>query len=90
MESSLDERDLAAQLGSVLDRVRDGERIVVERDGVRLAILVPAAPRAPVGITGRELAERIGDLPMPGDGFADDIESARRRLRHPSPPAWPD
>lgn len=90
METRLDERDLADVLSEVIDRVRGGDRFVVTRDGAPVAVLVSADRPEPPGVSGRELARRIGDLAMPGDGFMDDVEAARQRLRHPMPPTWPD
>lgn len=79
--------ELASRLTEVLDRVREGERFVVERDGVRVAELVP--PDEPPGITARELIERIGNLPMPGDRFADDLEAIQADQRPVGPVEWP-
>ena len=38
MESTVTEAQLALTLTEVLDRVRDGERFVVERDGKHVAV----------------------------------------------------
>lgn len=72
-----DESELETDLRDVLARVRDGARVVVERDGTAIAVIVPPTSDPPRGITGRELAARLRGLRMPGDGFADDIESTR-------------
>ena len=88
MTTTVDEADLVATLADVLERVRGGERFEIERDGRVVAVLVP--PTAKSGPTGREIAARIGHLSMPGDGFADDIESARAALLPARIPEWPD
>jgi antitoxin (DNA-binding transcriptional repressor) of toxin-antitoxin stability system len=90
METKLSERQLALKLSEVLNRVRDGEQFIVERDGERLAVLSPPVPEPVLVITGRELAARIGHLKMPSDGFADDIEAARARLLPILPLSWPE
>jgi antitoxin (DNA-binding transcriptional repressor) of toxin-antitoxin stability system len=90
METKLNESELETDLRDVLDQVRGGARVVVERDGTAIAMIVPPPAEVPRGITGRELAARLGDLRMPGDGFADDIESARAALLPAAPPARPD
>jgi antitoxin (DNA-binding transcriptional repressor) of toxin-antitoxin stability system len=90
METKLSERQLALKLSEVLNRVRDGEQFIVERAGERLAVLSPPVPEPVLGITGRELAARIGHLKMPSDGFADDIEAARARLLPILPLSWPE
>jgi antitoxin (DNA-binding transcriptional repressor) of toxin-antitoxin stability system len=88
MTSTVDEAALAGALAAILERVRRGERFEIAQDGRVFAVLAPSD--APVGITGRELAARFGDLRMPGDGFADDIEAARTGLLPVRPPEWPD
>ena len=88
METTLTEAELEAGLRDALERVRSGERVVVERDGQAIAVIAPPKPRP--GITGREILARLGDLRMPGDGYADDIEAARADLAPAVPPAWPD
>jgi len=90
METTLNEHDLAAALSRVLNRVRDGERFLVERNGQLLAVLSPPMAEPTLGITGEDLLARIGDRRMPGDGFADDIEAARTGLLPTARPAWPD
>ena len=89
MEMTLTEGDLVASLPEVLDRVHRGERFVIERGGLRFAVLAPLTETPPAE-TGQELLDRLGGLRMPGDGFADDIEAARAALL-PSPGSrWPD
>ena len=82
METALGEGELATRLADVLDRVRGGERFAIVRDGSRVALLSPPEPATEPspGITGRELVAKLGDLRMPGDGFADDIEAGRAVL----------
>lgn len=74
METTITATELADHLSDILHRVRcDGERFVVEENGKRIAVLPPHEPKP--GVTGRELLARLGDLRMPGDGFADDLEA---------------
>lgn len=90
METMLSERDLEEALTTVLERAHHGERFVVERDGVRLAVISPPISEPKPGILGSDLVARIGDLHMPGDGFADDITAARTNLIPASVPPWRD
>jgi antitoxin (DNA-binding transcriptional repressor) of toxin-antitoxin stability system len=88
MSSTISTTDLAEHLADVLDRVRSrGEEFIIERDGERIARLSPARPQA--GITWREFVERLADMPMPDDKFAEDV----RAIRASQPPAevleWP-
>ena len=62
-------------------------RFTVACNGEPIAALGPAV--APRGITLRELAVQMGDVPLPGDGFADDTETMRRTLVSEEPPTWP-
>ncbi len=88
MEPTVTEADLADRLAEILDRVRDGERIEVKRDGAVVAVLHP--PIAKRGITPEELVARVGNLSMPGDGFADDLEAIQAAQRPATLPEWPD
>ncbi len=88
METKITAAELAKGLGEILDRVRNqGETFVIERDGKPVATLAPAAPGP--GIPLAKLIERLGDLPLPDEGFADDLESLQASQTCESPPAWP-
>ena len=74
METKIRATELAKNLSDVLNRVRyRGERFVIERNGEPVAALLPGA--AARGITVDELEARLGDLALPRDGFADDLEA---------------
>lgn len=89
IQTTLNQRDFAPAFPRVLDRVRDRARFVVERNGESFAVLPPPPPEPAPGISGSELVARTGDLKMPGDGFADDIEATRAELRPVPVPRWP-
>lgn len=73
MESTISATYLAKNLSDVLTRVKDrGERFVIQRDGETIATITAASK--PSGITVAELVARIGNLPIPDDDFADDLE----------------
>lgn len=42
------------------------------------------------GITWSEFIARVGDLKMPGDGFADDLEAVQAEQGIAEMPKWPD
>jgi antitoxin (DNA-binding transcriptional repressor) of toxin-antitoxin stability system len=66
--------ELARSLSKVLDRARyRGEAFVVQRNGQDVVRIEPSQP--PLAITPRQLAERLGQMPMPGNGFAEDLEA---------------
>lgn len=87
MESTISATYLAKHLSDVLDRIRErGDEFIVERDGETIARLGPTVRR---GITARELVRRMGDLRMPGDGFADDLEAIHAEQGVQEMPDWP-
>ncbi len=88
MERTVAEADLADRLTDVLNRVRDGEQFAIERDGDVVAVLMPPQPKP--GITGAELLARLGDLRLPGDGFADDLDAIQRSQPMMRPLEWPE
>lgn len=88
MDTKLSVAELEAELEEVLERVREGARIVVERDGRAIAMLVPPEPKP--GITLRELAEALRDLPPLDDDFAKDLAEIRAAQQPARIPEWPD
>jgi antitoxin (DNA-binding transcriptional repressor) of toxin-antitoxin stability system len=89
METTITATELAKGLSDVLNRVKyKGERFVVQRNGETIATLVPLAP--PPGITVKALVAEIGNLSMPGDGFADDLEAIQAEQGVSELPEWPD
>jgi antitoxin (DNA-binding transcriptional repressor) of toxin-antitoxin stability system len=86
VETRISATELARGLSNILNRVRrSGERFVIERNGETVAVLGPPAR----GIHVDEFAERVGDLELPGDGFADDLEAIQAAQPRETLPAWP-
>ena len=85
---TLSETELAANLPDVLDRVRAGERFVIEQGGESVATLGPA-PKT-VGITVGEFFALLQELPRPDDQFADDLEAVQAEQPPAVMPEWPD
>lgn len=89
METSISASELSRHLSDVLNRVKyRGERFVVRRNGETIATITPAAART--GTTWKEFRERVGDLTMPGEGFADDLEAIQEGQGLAEMPEWPD
>lgn len=89
METRISATELAKSLSDILNRVRyRGERFVIERNGELIASLAPAAPVS--GITMRELAALLAELPRPDEGFADDLEAIQSSQPKASIPEWPN
>ena len=57
------------------------------RNGEPVATVVPAG--AQPGITVEEFVTRVGDLRMPGHGFADDLEAIQAAQGPAESPEWP-
>jgi antitoxin (DNA-binding transcriptional repressor) of toxin-antitoxin stability system len=81
--------DLATSLTEVLERVRGGERFVIERDGEVIATIAP--PEGKPGITWGEFLATYHERPRPDDRFTDDLEAilAEREMLTDGP-EWPD
>ena len=81
--------ELVSNPTAILDRVRrQHERFEVTDGDAVIATIEPG--RQSRGITISELIEKVGNLQMPGDGFADDLEAAQASQRPPKAPEWPD
>jgi antitoxin (DNA-binding transcriptional repressor) of toxin-antitoxin stability system len=87
MESKITAADLAKSLSDVLNRIRyRGERFIIERNGEPVATLAPTS--APSSITLREVAAHLGDLSLPSDGFAKDLEVVQSSQPRAGMPEW--
>ena len=51
---------------------------------------VPPSERVPPGITIEELLATVGNLKMPGSGFADALEAVQAAQPLAEMPEWPD
>jgi antitoxin (DNA-binding transcriptional repressor) of toxin-antitoxin stability system len=81
--------ELARSLSDILNRVRyKGETFVIQRKGETIATLAPSGPK--LGVTLGELAEALGKLTLPGEGFADDLEAIQASQSKSDPPNWPN
>lgn len=89
MDATLSVKDLETSLTEVLDRVRGGERFVIERDGEVIATLTPPPPKP--GRTWGEFLALVRSAPRPDPDFTDDLEAIQAaQPPMPDPPAWPD
>lgn len=88
METTITATQLAKGLSDILNRVRyRGERFLVQRNGETIATIEPLTSMP--GITVSELIAKVGDLEMPGDGFADDLEAIQAAQGLVEMPEWP-
>lgn len=88
LETKITATELARNLSDVLSRIRyRGEQFVVERNGESIARIGPSSDVR--GITLAELIARVGDLHMPGGGFADDLESIQGNQPKMEATEWP-
>jgi antitoxin (DNA-binding transcriptional repressor) of toxin-antitoxin stability system len=89
MTVHMTEAELARDLHTVLEKVRQGVEVVIERDSRPVAVL-----KAPT-VKGRMISEILADLKARGssavmdDDFARDIEEGIEAHREPwNPPSW--
>ena len=76
---------MAADHGSVkYQREPTAERLDAKWTGVG------EAERKQPGITASELIAKVGNLEMPGDGFADALEAVQAEQGLAEMPEWPD
>jgi len=83
------EAEVVRDIASVLDKVRQGVEIVIERDHRAVALIKPS------GAEGRMISEVIAELKARGsdavmdDDFANAIEEGMKVSRQPwNPPSW--
>lgn len=87
METKITATELSRALSDVLNRVRyRGESFLIERNGEPVATLAPPVP-AP-SVTMRKLADRLGDLSFPGEGFTEDLEAVQSSQPVEDDSAW--
>jgi len=84
--SEISIRDLRNHGGDMVDRVAQGERMTVTRDGKPVALLLPL-DRAP--LSARVLLQRWSHLPAmdPPRSAVTSIRSSTKRYEHPRPPS---
>ena len=69
----------------LLNRIRDrGDECVVEQAGGPVCRMTPAAPTK--GLSLRDLASLLQEIPKPDTGYAPDVRRAARSQGRP--PAW--
>jgi prevent-host-death family protein len=73
MATQVTVEELRNDLARILARVEQGrEQVTIVRDDQPVALLVPAGAHRPLTLS--QLADLLKDIPLPGDGFADDLE----------------
>lgn len=79
--------ELAADLAAILTSVERGERITITRDGECVAEIIPPHERKPLTLS--QLAVALSSVPVPGDGYADDLERIQAEQNVAEFPEWP-
>ena len=88
MQNNITATELARSLSDILNRVRyRGESFIIERAGEPVAALIPPGPTR--GCTLDDLVARLGDLELPGEGFADDLEVIQSSQTIEGTVRWP-
>lgn len=89
METTITATELSRSLSDVLNRVKyRGERFVIQRNGETIATIAPT--RVIPHVTLDDIIAKVGDLHVPGDGFADDLEAIQAAQGLEEFPEWPD
>jgi len=89
MDTTISATELSKRMSDILNRVKyRGERFVIQRNGESMAVLQPADLRT--GITVSELVARVGDLKVPDDGFAENLEAVPAEQGFAEITEWPD
>jgi antitoxin (DNA-binding transcriptional repressor) of toxin-antitoxin stability system len=85
------EADMLRNTASILEYVRAGSEVVIERDAQPLAVIRPAAPARRTVAECIALAkaheEKTGDAPTLDPDFAADVEDVVRSRKPWNPPA---
>ena len=88
-QAHMTEAELARDLHAVLEKVRQGAEVIVERNSTPVALI-----KAPA-VTGRKISEVIAALEVSGanarvdEDFTRDVEEAMKLTREPwNPPSW--
>ncbi len=66
----------------------DRKQTAVKPDYTCLGVHEPE--RVQSGVTARDLIAAVGNLKMPGEGFADDLEAVQAAQGIAEMPEWPD
>ncbi|HVB96923.1 MAG TPA: hypothetical protein VNG11_04270 [Chloroflexota bacterium] len=89
MTTTITATELAKNLSDVLNRIHyRGERFLIQRGGEPVASLGPVTG-AP-GVIIRDVIAQIGDLVLPGDDFARDLEVVQSAQLPAETAPWPN
>ena len=86
------EAEVASNFAAVVEILRDGAEVVVERNHHPVAVILPPQTEArslEQSITlAKEHEEQTGDAPTLDPDFAADVEEIIRKRRSWTPPSW--
>jgi prevent-host-death family protein len=85
----ISEAEAARDFASLLERVRAGAEVVIEKDALPVAVVTPAASDVRLLSESLRLAREHGSTTTLDEDFAKDVEAAIASHREPlNPPAW--
>jgi antitoxin (DNA-binding transcriptional repressor) of toxin-antitoxin stability system len=87
--TTITERELAERLSEILDRVANGEQIVIERDGTAIVVLEPA-PEPKKYWTWGEFVHWLQHESSFDEEFAEAVRSVRASQGPARAAEWPD
>jgi prevent-host-death family protein len=83
------EAEAAKDFAAVMDKVRAGAEVVIEKDARPVAVVKPAEPVLRLLSESLRLIRERGSTVTLDGGFAKDVEEAIESHREPlDPPAW--
>ena len=85
----LSERELAERLSEILDRVANGEQIVIEREGTAIVVLAPA-PEPKTHWTWGDLVHVLQHEASFDEEFARGVREVRESQGPARAAEWPD
>ena len=89
----MSEAEVVRDIQAVLEKVRQGAEVLVERDYRTVAVITPVkGPGRPIDeciALAKAHEERLGYAPVPDPDFAKDVQAAIDAHREPlEPPKW--
>ncbi len=86
------EAEVANNFAAVLEKLRDGSEVIVERDHCPVAVIRPPQPEArsiadSIALA-KEREQQMKDVPVLDQDFAEDVEEIVQNRRSWTPPSW--
>jgi antitoxin (DNA-binding transcriptional repressor) of toxin-antitoxin stability system len=85
----MNENEVTANFANVLEKIRNGGEVIVERDHRPVAVIRSPLPKGRLLSECIALAEARGTTAIPDEGFMKDVEEGIAERSTPwNPPSW--